>query len=502
MKNKLLKEVDKDGTIRYYNENKKFHRKNGPAVEYVSGSKEWWKNGKLHREDGPAIEYANGVKEWHLDGKEISEEEFLKIMSNKPRKEVDQSGTIFYYNNKKQLHREDGPAVEYADGEKHWYKNGKHHRENGPAVEHADGYKAWWRNGKFHREDGPAVEHADGSKAWYKNGKLHREDGPAIEHVDSTKLWYLDGERLSEEEFLKTMQNKPRKQVDQYGTIRYYNNKNELHREGGHAIEYANGDKSWYKNGLLHREDGPAIEHVSGRKSWWINGSLHREDGPAVEYPDGKKEWYIDGEELSEKEFFEKTKSNKNFHRQRVETNTEVSTSITEKQKMSNQSFADMFKADLTKASYNVAANQITVGLQQSLLMIFANKGATKEQLVGIEAFFKSEYGKALIQLVCGFALTYAPIDVIQSDSRAQKLAESFRVKGMETVGNEVVGVAIQHFVPVIMSALNNIPPSTNNEKIRVKKPEELSSKEDFIDGFELEDISDANKLQQLYLIN
>ena len=31
----------------------------------------WLLNGKLHREDGPAIEYANGTKEWYVDGKKI-----------------------------------------------------------------------------------------------------------------------------------------------------------------------------------------------------------------------------------------------------------------------------------------------------------------------------------------------------------------------------------------------------------------------------------------------
>ena len=39
--------------------------------------------------------------------------------------------------------------------------------------------KEWWLNDKLHREDGPAVEYADGTKKWYLNGGLHREDGPA-----------------------------------------------------------------------------------------------------------------------------------------------------------------------------------------------------------------------------------------------------------------------------------------------------------------------------------
>ena len=83
-----------------------------------------------------------------------------------------ESGT-FYYSDKKmtKLHREDGPAVELADGSKHWYLNGKLHREDGPAVEWSDGSKSWYLNGKWHREDGPAIECADGSKYWNLNGQ-------------------------------------------------------------------------------------------------------------------------------------------------------------------------------------------------------------------------------------------------------------------------------------------------------------------------------------------
>ena len=57
-----------------------------------SGTKEWFRNGKYHREDGPAIEYADGTKVWYLNGK---------------------------------THREDGPAFEDANGTKHWFLNGE-----------------------------------------------------------------------------------------------------------------------------------------------------------------------------------------------------------------------------------------------------------------------------------------------------------------------------------------------------------------------------------------
>ena len=43
---------------------------------YPDGAKFWYQYGKLHREDGPAVELANGTKYWYLDGKELTEAEF------------------------------------------------------------------------------------------------------------------------------------------------------------------------------------------------------------------------------------------------------------------------------------------------------------------------------------------------------------------------------------------------------------------------------------------
>jgi hypothetical protein len=77
------------------------------------GSKCWFLNGKYHREDGPAIEFPDGTKGWYLNGK---------------------------------YHREDGPAIEIPGGTKEWFLNGKYHREDGPAIEGPDGTKRWYLN--------------------------------------------------------------------------------------------------------------------------------------------------------------------------------------------------------------------------------------------------------------------------------------------------------------------------------------------------------------------
>jgi hypothetical protein len=61
-----------------------------------------------------------------------------------------------------------------------------------------DGTRYWYRNGLLHREDGPAVEWADGSREWWLHGELHRIDGPAIERADGTLEWWYDGEQQPE----------------------------------------------------------------------------------------------------------------------------------------------------------------------------------------------------------------------------------------------------------------------------------------------------------------
>jgi len=70
---------------------------------------------------------------------------------------------------------------------------------------------SWYKKGTsiLHREDGPAIEYANGDKYWYNEGKHHREDGPACEYAYGYKEWYLENELLSEEEFNEKMNPSP-----------------------------------------------------------------------------------------------------------------------------------------------------------------------------------------------------------------------------------------------------------------------------------------------------
>jgi len=66
-----------------------------------------------------------------------------------------------------------------------------------------DGHKEYYLNDFLHRNEGPAVEFANGTKIWYQNGKRHRLDGPAREFANGHKEWYYEGKEVSEREHNK-----------------------------------------------------------------------------------------------------------------------------------------------------------------------------------------------------------------------------------------------------------------------------------------------------------
>lgn len=85
--------------------------------EWSEGTK-WYRrkdtNG-YHREDGPALEFKSGTKLWYINNT---------------------------------LHREDGPALLNYDGSRHWFIHGLKHREDGPASEYIEGNVEWFIHGK------------------------------------------------------------------------------------------------------------------------------------------------------------------------------------------------------------------------------------------------------------------------------------------------------------------------------------------------------------------
>jgi len=55
-------------------------RKDGPAVEWLDGSKHWYIDNRLHRLDGPAAEWADGTRGWWIDDVCFTEDECNKLV--------------------------------------------------------------------------------------------------------------------------------------------------------------------------------------------------------------------------------------------------------------------------------------------------------------------------------------------------------------------------------------------------------------------------------------
>jgi hypothetical protein len=69
--------IDRFGDKTWRNQEGQLHRTDGPAFEYVNGTKAWWLNGQLHRTDGPAVESPNGAKSWYLNGQLLTFDAWL-----------------------------------------------------------------------------------------------------------------------------------------------------------------------------------------------------------------------------------------------------------------------------------------------------------------------------------------------------------------------------------------------------------------------------------------
>ena len=64
------------------------------------------------------------------------------------------------------IHREDGPAIEFFNGDRYWLFEGLRRRVSGPAVELSGGARFWYKRGKLHRIGGPSDIWPDGGTYW------------------------------------------------------------------------------------------------------------------------------------------------------------------------------------------------------------------------------------------------------------------------------------------------------------------------------------------------
>lgn len=88
-------------------------------------------------------------------------------------------------------------------------------------------------------------------------------------------------------------------EIDSSGTIRWYDEKGQIHRDNDlPAIVRSNGTQEWWVKHKMHREgDLPAFIGSQGARIWCKNNTRHRDNGlPAVTEPNGYKEYWHYGE--------------------------------------------------------------------------------------------------------------------------------------------------------------------------------------------------------------
>ena len=83
--------------------------------------------------------------------------------------------------------------------------------DNGNIIEiiSDDNHIKYYKNYILHRDNGPAVVYINGDEEWYKEDSLHRENGPAWNWKSCNDIsWHYEGKLIdckSQEEFERIM---------------------------------------------------------------------------------------------------------------------------------------------------------------------------------------------------------------------------------------------------------------------------------------------------------
>ncbi len=130
--------------------------------------------------------------------------DMIKFVKNRKVSNTEMTIALIIFRFNGQMHRDDGPAVVYANGRQEWWCHGKLHREGGPAVMIPNHHVNWFNNG-LHYLDGnqPAIILKNyGLLVWFRNGRVSRDNKRPIQHtreffweMDYRKLAYKPGER-------------------------------------------------------------------------------------------------------------------------------------------------------------------------------------------------------------------------------------------------------------------------------------------------------------------
>lgn len=122
------------------------------------------------------------------------------------------------------------------------------------------------------------------------------------------------------------------------------------------------------------------------------------------------------------------------------------------------QKFKDRTKKNAIEGAYAATANSLVSGIQASIKAYLHDESS--------KALVDSEIGKVMISGALSTILMMAPIDVIQNDPRAQKLADKLQEKSVADGLTRVMEIFATTFLPSITQALSSLP----EEKKRIQQ--------------------------------
>jgi hypothetical protein len=125
------------------------------------------------------------------------------------------------------------------------------------------------------------------------------------------------------------------------------------------------------------------------------------------------------------------------------------------------QGVMDTIKSDFADATARVASVQLVKGVKAGIVAAMRAKGADGGKVQAVAEMLESEFGTAFISLALGWGLPQIPMEML-SDPRVVMLCKEFRINGMATVGNEVIGMAMEYIMPAITAALSNLPAASD----------------------------------------
>ena len=417
-----------------------YHNENGPAVIEENGNQGWYYMGNIQGYDNAFTNetWIEKVKELKAQQEKTNMIEF-KTHDDIPKnftgvcKVIDTDAICHIKDGI--FHNESGSACTDSYGNKFWLILGFRHRENGPAIQYSNGNKEWWYKDTMY-----GLNESYTNNTWMEKVKeLKKQEDNNIINVKNKYLKEQENPKMIE---FKKYSDVPKdftgicKTLD-CNSIRHYKD-GLVHREGGPAVITENGDLYYYINGLLHRTDGPAFDCVNGHKEWFVNGKCHRFNGPAIEDENGYKEWFIEGISYSESEF--KTQIKKINDKSIDDFVTQYVASKSNLPKI------------VTKATYRVAATQITNIVKESLIKIISKD---RNQAIQI---LNSEFGKAIIQAVCGIIANEINSDNIYIENISQELMTS----SIATVGDVLFDTINSQIPEILKKTISNFSKSTN----------------------------------------